>query len=112
MRYAIYDSETGELLENAQGYGYKSKDKALRGWKFLKAKHFKTTKEKNDEADKIALGNIIWQELGREVREEDQDVFTEFIREHKNDLVQELNVAFQSTWKPLCCYHALTRRNR
>lgn len=46
MRYAIYDSETGELLENAQGYGYKSKDKALRGWKFLKAKHFKTTKEK------------------------------------------------------------------
>lgn len=96
VRYAVYDSETGELLDDAQGYGYKSAEKAVRAWRYMKAHHIQTTKDRMDDADKIALGNIIWQELGREVREEDQEVFTEFIREHKNDLVQELNAAFQS----------------
>lgn len=95
MRYAVYDSETGELLDDAQGYGYKSEEKALRGWKYLKAKHIRTTKDRMDDAAKIALGNIVWRELGREVREEDQEVFTAFIREHKNDLVEELNAAFR-----------------
>lgn len=96
VRYAVYDSETGELLDDAQGYGYKSAEKAVRAWRYMKAHHIQTTKDRLDDADKIALGNIIWQELGREVREEDQEVFTEFIREHKNDLVEELNAAFQS----------------
>lgn len=95
VRYAVYDSETGELLDDAQGYGYKSAEKAVRAWRYMKAHQIQTTKDRMDDADKIALGNIIWQELGREVREEDQEVFTAFIREHKNDLVEELNAAFR-----------------
>jgi hypothetical protein len=102
VRYAIYDSETGELLEDAQGYGYKSKDKALRGWKFLKAKHFKTTKEKNDEADKMALGNIVWNALGREVHEESYDVFYMFINDHKDELANAISEAMRNEVAEQC----------
>lgn len=102
MRYAIYDSETGELLEDAQGYGYKSKDKALRGWKFLKAKHFKTTKEKKDDADKIVLGNIVWDALGREVHEESYDVFYMFIDQHKEELADAISEAMKKKINRQC----------
>ena len=33
-RYIIVDKETGEILDDAQGYGYKSKPNAYRAWAY------------------------------------------------------------------------------
>lgn len=37
-RYCVVDVETGEIIDDAQGYGYKSKDKAIAAytWKNIK----------------------------------------------------------------------------
>jgi hypothetical protein len=48
-RYAIADPETGEILDDAQGYGYKSRKKAYAGWSYTnrdksKDPHFKKIK--------------------------------------------------------------------
>lgn len=34
-RFVIVDDETGEVLDNAQGYGYKSAQNAYRGWNYI-----------------------------------------------------------------------------
>ena len=34
IRYAIVDIETGEIMDDAQGYGYKSAQKAYAGWAY------------------------------------------------------------------------------
>ena len=34
-RYVIIDEDTGEILDDAQGYGYKSKQKAHAAWAYL-----------------------------------------------------------------------------
>ena len=34
-RYVIVDKETGEVLDDAQGYGYKSKPKAYAGYAYI-----------------------------------------------------------------------------
>ena len=33
-RFAIIDAETGEILDDANGYGYKSKQNAMRAWNY------------------------------------------------------------------------------
>lgn len=38
-RYIVVDSETGDILDNAQGYGYKSIEKAYKGYAY-KMYHF------------------------------------------------------------------------
>ncbi len=55
-RYAIYDEETGELLDDAQGYGYKSRKKAYAAWAY---KHRDRAKEA--EKKKRAREIIVWQ---------------------------------------------------
>lgn len=40
-RYVIIDTETGNMLDDAQGYGYKSAQAAYRGWSY-KSKPKKT----------------------------------------------------------------------
>ena len=34
IRYAIKDMESGEIVDDAQGYGYKSAQKAYAGWSY------------------------------------------------------------------------------
>ena len=34
IRYAIKDIETGEIVDDAQGYGYRSAQKAYAGWAY------------------------------------------------------------------------------
>ena len=34
IRYAIKDMESGEIVDDAQGYGYKSVQKAYAGWAY------------------------------------------------------------------------------
>ena len=34
IRYAIKDMESGEIVDDAQGYGYKSAQKAYAGWAY------------------------------------------------------------------------------
>ena len=33
-RYIVVDTETGEIVDNAQGYGYRSKEKAFKAWSY------------------------------------------------------------------------------
>ena len=34
IRWVIVDTETGEILDDAQGYGYRSSDKAYLGFRY------------------------------------------------------------------------------
>jgi len=45
-RYVIVDDETGEVLDDAQGYGYKSVQNAYRGWSY-KSKSKKQQKHRD-----------------------------------------------------------------
>lgn len=47
-RYIIVDEDTGEILDDAQGYGYKSKPNAYRGYAY-KQKQRQTRKGKSGE---------------------------------------------------------------
>ena len=33
-RYSVVDTETGEIVDDANGYGYKTKGNAIRAWKY------------------------------------------------------------------------------
>lgn len=45
-RFVVVDVDTGEVLDNAQGYGYKTKQKAMAAW------NYKTRDKSNDAAKK------------------------------------------------------------
>ena len=48
-RYIILDKHTGEILDDAQGYGYKSPSKAYAAWAYT---HRSKEQKKNDAAKK------------------------------------------------------------
>ena len=45
-RYIVVDSETGDILDNAQGYGYKSENNAHKGY-WYKLKRFSQNNNQN-----------------------------------------------------------------
>lgn len=45
-RYIIVDADTGEVFDNAQGYGYKTKQKAMAAFNYSKRSKDEFTKEK------------------------------------------------------------------
>lgn len=47
-RYRIVDTETGEILDDAQGYGYKSAKKAYAAWSYKNRTPQQKAKEKSD----------------------------------------------------------------
>lgn len=51
-RYIIVDKESGEVLDDAQGYGYKSPQKAYSAWGY-KNRDKSKDKEKQQKRDKI-----------------------------------------------------------
>lgn len=51
-RYVIVDTETGEIVDDAQGYGYKSKENAYKAWGY-KSKVKNPKKHKNDMKKKV-----------------------------------------------------------
>ena len=53
-RWVIIDSETGEILDNAQGYGYKSPQNAYKGYAY-------STRDKSKDAEKKAKEDHIRQ---------------------------------------------------
>ncbi len=59
IRYAIVDIETGEIMDDAQGYGYKSAQKAYAGWAYK-------NRDKSRDAEKAEKEIII--NTGREDR--------------------------------------------
>ena len=52
VRYVIVDSDSGELLDDAQGYGYKSKKKAYAAWAY-KTRDKSKDKEKQEKIHRI-----------------------------------------------------------
>lgn len=54
-RYIIVDEETGEILDDANGYGYKTKQAAHKGWAY-KSK----PKEEKDKINKQHLIIMSW----------------------------------------------------
>ncbi len=52
IRYAVIDMESGEIVDDAQGYGYKSAQKAYAGWAY---KH----RDKSRDTEKAAKEVII-----------------------------------------------------
>ena len=50
-RFIIVDSETGEVLDDAQGYGYKTIQGAFKAYKFKRL----TKEERKERENKIAL---------------------------------------------------------
>lgn len=46
QRYVVVDTETGEIVDNAQGYGYRTKEKAYKAWSY------KQNLNKNKSSDK------------------------------------------------------------
>lgn len=45
-RYVVVDTETGEIVDNAQGYGYRTREKAFKAW------GYKQNLKKNQARDK------------------------------------------------------------
>lgn len=54
-RFVIVDKTTGEVLDNAQGYGYKTPQKAYAAWNYKNR-----DKKKNKEAAKKRKAIILW----------------------------------------------------
>lgn len=48
-RYIIVDAETGEILDDAQGYGYKTKQNAYKCWGYKHSDKHKSKHEYTDE---------------------------------------------------------------
>ena len=49
IRYAIKDIETGEIVDDAQGYGYRSAQKAYAGWAYKNRDRSKDTEKAEKE---------------------------------------------------------------
>ncbi|MCQ2414567.1 MAG: hypothetical protein MJ063_00745 [Lachnospiraceae bacterium] len=62
-RYIIIDEETGEVLDDAQGYGFKTFQKAIKcwGWKHAKNHNPHPSKKKPELTDE-ELDNLFFQE--------------------------------------------------
>ena len=52
IRYAIKDMESGEIVDDAQGYGYKSVQKAYAGWAYK-------SRDKSRDAEKAEKEKVI-----------------------------------------------------
>jgi hypothetical protein len=61
-RYIIVDEETGEILDDANGYGYKTKQAAHKGWAY-KSK----PKEEKDKINKQHLIIMSWMKENKKV---------------------------------------------
>ena len=48
-RFVVVDVDTGEILDNAQGYGYKTKQKAMAAWNYKTRDRSKDTAKKAKE---------------------------------------------------------------
>lgn len=51
-RFVVIDIDTGEILDNAQGYGYKTKQKAMTAWNYK-------TRDKSKDAAKEAKEKLV-----------------------------------------------------
>jgi hypothetical protein len=74
-RFAIFDSETKKILDDAQGYGYKTKQNALKAMWYK----FKGGKEKKDE---------------------EKELFNKWIKENKK-VYNTINDYFESAFKEI-----------
>ena len=66
-RYVIIDTESGEIVDDAQGYGYKTAQKAYAGWSY-KNRDKSKDKEKAEKERIIArwmlsLSKICWKRM-------------------------------------------------
>ena len=48
-RFVVVDTDTGEILDNAQGYGYKSRQKAMAAWNYKNRDKSKDAEKKKKE---------------------------------------------------------------
>lgn len=69
-RYVIVNEETGEILDDANGYGYKSIQTAHKGWAY-KSK----PKEEKDKMNKQYLIVINWMKENKKVLSELEDMY-------------------------------------
>lgn len=64
-RFIVVDKETGDILDDAQGFGYRSKEKALNSFSFKQTKLYKK-KMMGKEMNRRVLGNNSSQSIDRE----------------------------------------------
>lgn len=92
-RFCIIDSETGEILDDDNGYGYKTRQKAHAGWSY---------KRKSD-SEKKAIKNIeqavrSWIKGHRELEDEIEIVCWDFV--HDGYSKRDLEYAIMEILRP------------
>ena len=108
-RFVIVDDETGEVLDNAQGYGYKSAQNAYRGWNYKskskkQQKHIKNTRKKirawmKEHADFFdGLENDVFhaEKAGYDITKQD---FIELMDAAPDDVLKTMPCTKDELWK-------------
>ena len=108
-RFVIVDDETGEVLDNAQGYGYKSAQNAYRGWNYKskskkQQKHIKNTRKKirawmEEHADFFdGLENDVFhaEKAGYDITKQD---FIELMDAAPDDVLKTMPCTKDELWK-------------
>lgn len=91
IRYAIKDMESGEIVDDAQGYGYKSAQKAYAGWSYKNRDKSRDTEKADKEIiiskwmkqnrSFIRLLNVLAFEVAKGSHAPDDKVDVNFIRQ-------------------------------
>lgn len=93
-RYAIIDENSGEIVDDAQGYGYKDKQKATKAmwWKFSGGKEKKDDEKKLFNAwIKIEINKNIFNEINNTIEDNFKEIalkeltISEIIKEIENE---------------------------
>ena len=78
-RYVVVNVETGEIVDNAQGYGYKTKQKAHAAWAF-KTRDKSKDKEKQAERRKIRY----WLKQHKEVQDDVESLWLDAMKNYED----------------------------
>ena len=78
-KYVVVNMETGEIVDNAQGYGYKTKQKAHAAWAF-KTRDKSKDKEKQAERRKIRY----WLKQHKEVQDDVESLWLDAMKNYED----------------------------
>ena len=90
-RYSIVDTETGEIVDDGNGYGYKSKGNAMRAWKY---KTYEPTPEVKKFKDII---NNWWKEHKSCEEFIEQMIFETTYKDHE-DFTEKDAIMYTKNW--------------
>jgi len=122
IRYIIIDKKTGEIIDDAQGYGYRSKQKAYRALSYKyrggkeKLSKYETFWKKNKKIAKhIREIHTIWykENLRAEITADDilHDILNKFNIDIPKDLLKHYELAFKGEKKVVDKVHTINTGN-